>query len=71
MAKKLRFKKGKPAIKPSHEGDYHAHTGVPEGQTIPQSTINKDLKSRDPHVRQMANFANNARKWHHKGARKK
>jgi len=50
-------------IKPSHEGDYRAHTGTPEGEEIPQSTIDKDLNSDDAHVRQMANFANNARKW--------
>lgn len=66
MAVKLRFHKGKPAIKPSHEGDYHAHTGVPEGETIPQWMIDRDLKSKDPHVREMANFANNSRKWNKK-----
>lgn len=63
MAKKLRFHAGKPVIKPSHVGDYHAHTGIPEGQKIPQSVIDRDLKSKDTHVREMANFANNARHW--------
>jgi len=46
-------------IKPSHEGRFTAYkkrTG---------KTTEEALHSKDPHVRQMANFARNAAKWHH------
>jgi len=46
-------------IKPSHEGRFTAYkerTG---------KTTEEALHSLDPHVRQMANFARNAAKWHH------
>ena len=46
-------------IKPSHEGRFTAYkkrTG---------KTTEEALHSKDPHVRQMANFSRNAAKWHH------
>jgi len=46
-------------IKPSHEGrftEYLKRTG---------STLQEALHSPNAHVRQMANFANNAKHWHH------
>lgn len=46
-------------IKPSHKGRFTAYkkrTG---------KTTEEALHSSDPHVRQMANFARNAKKWHH------
>jgi len=46
-------------IKKSHEGrftEYKKRTG---------KTTEEALHSKDPHVRQMANFAKNAAKWHH------
>jgi len=46
-------------IKPSHRGAFTAYkerTG---------KTTSEALHSSDPHVRQMANFARNAAKWHH------
>lgn len=46
-------------IKKSHEGKFTAYkerTG---------KTTEEALHSKDPHVRQMANFARNAAKWHH------
>lgn len=46
-------------IKKSHEGkftEYKKRTG---------KTTEEALHSKDPHVRQMANFARNAAKWHH------
>ena len=46
-------------IKKSHEGMFTAYkkrTG---------KTTEEALHSKDPHVRQMANFARNAAKWHH------
>ena len=54
------------AIKPSHEGDFHRWAGVPQGQPIPASKIAEGLRSKNPHVRRMANFARNAKHWHHK-----
>lgn len=47
-------------IKPSHKGRFtawKARTG---------ETTERALHSSNPHVRQMANFARNAAKWHHK-----
>jgi len=46
-------------IKPSHKGrftEYKKRTG---------KTTTEALHSKDPHVRQMANFARNAKKWKH------
>jgi hypothetical protein len=53
-------------IKPSHAGRFHRWAGVPEGQPIPAGKIAEGLRSKDPHVRQMANFARNARHFKHK-----
>jgi hypothetical protein len=47
-------------IKPSHEGRFTAYkkrTG---------KTTEEALHSKDPHVRQMANFSRNSKAWHHK-----
>lgn len=46
-------------IKPSHKGRFTAYKKR-TGQTTEQA-----LHSKNPHVRQMANFARNAKKWHH------
>lgn len=46
-------------IKPSHRGRFTAYKER-TGQTTEQA-----LHSSNPHVRQMANFARNASKWHH------
>ena len=46
-------------IKPSHKGrftEYKKRTG---------KTTEEALHSKDPHVRKMAQFASNAKKWHH------
>lgn len=53
------MKSGGIHIKPSHKGRFTAYkerTG---------KTTEEALHSKDPHVRQMANFARNAKKWHH------
>jgi hypothetical protein len=53
------YKKGGIHIKPSHKGAFTAYkkrTG---------KTTEEALHSSDPHVRQMANFARNAKKWKH------
>lgn len=52
-------KGGKIHIKPQNKGKFTAYkkrTG---------KTTEEALHSKDPHVRQMANFARNAKKWHH------
>lgn len=50
-------------IKPSHKGLLHRKLGVPEGQKIPASKLNKALKSKSPALREEANFARNAKEW--------
>jgi hypothetical protein len=58
-AKQKHGKGGSIHIKKSHEGAFTAYkkrTG---------KTTSEALHSKDPHVRQMANFARNAAKWHH------
>lgn len=48
-------------IKPSHKGKFTAY------KKAHHVTTEEALHSKSPHVRQMANFARNAKKWHHKG----
>ena len=48
-------------IKKENEGKFTAYK-----KRTGKST-SEALHSKDPHVRQMANFARNAKKWHHKG----
>jgi hypothetical protein len=58
-------KGGKIHIKKKNRGKFTAYkkrTG---------KTTEEALHSKDPHVRQMANFARNAKKWKHKGRKKK
>ena len=52
-------------IKKGHEGRLHAALGVSQGKPIPAKKLTKALHSDNPHMRQMANFARNAKKWHH------
>lgn len=52
-----------PSIKPSHKGRLHTALGVPQGDKIPASKLEKAAHSKDPHMRQMATYAKNARKW--------
>lgn len=47
-------------IKPENKGKFTAYK-----KRTGKST-EEALHSKDPHVRQMANFAKNAKKWHHK-----
>ena len=64
MAKK---KKGKIYIKPENRGKFTKYCGG----KVTQACINRAKKSKDPKVRKMATFAANARKWNHKGKKKK
>lgn len=49
-----------------HKGRLHKALGIPEGQKIPAGRLREVLHSKDPHMRKMANFAQNAKKFHHK-----
>ena len=51
----------KSLIKPSHKGLLHSKLGVPQGQKIPMSKIDKALYSSSPALRKEANFAKNFR----------
>jgi hypothetical protein len=57
-------------IKKSHEGLLHKNTGTPAGQKIPAAKIAAAKNSPDPAVRKRATFAQNAKKWHHRGGRR-
>jgi hypothetical protein len=52
-------------IKKENEGKFTAYKKR-TGKTTAEA-----LKSKDPHVRKMANFAKNAKKWKHKGPKAK
>lgn len=52
-----------PSIKPSHKGRLHKALGVPAGEKIPAGKLARAAQSSDPHMRQMANYAKNAKKW--------
>ena len=61
----VRKKKSGIHIKPENKGKFTAYkkrTG---------KTTEEALHSKDPHVRQMANFARNQKKWKRKGRKKK
>jgi hypothetical protein len=58
------MKKGNPpTIKPSHKGRLHEALHVPADEKIPASKIETATHSKDPHMRQMANYAKNAAHW--------
>ena len=52
-------------IKPENEGKLHKSMGVPEGKKIPLAALEKKKNSPDAATRKRANFAINARSWHH------
>jgi hypothetical protein len=54
-----------PHIDSSHEGRLHKALGVPYGHKIPASALRRAKHSKNPHMRQMANFAANAKHWDH------
>lgn len=54
-----------PITGPIEKGSFHKWLGKAEDEPITNADIEKGLKSDDPHVRKMANFARNARKWKH------
>jgi hypothetical protein len=52
-------------IKKSHEGLLHKDLGVPKGHTIPEARLEKAEHSSNEKVRERAQFAENAKHWHH------
>lgn len=52
-------------IKPSHKGRLHAKLGIKQGEKIPLSSLVRAKHSSPGAERKEANFAINARKWHH------
>jgi hypothetical protein len=48
------------------KGAFHRWLGKKEGEPITMADIQRGLKSSDPHVRRMAQFAKNSKKWKHK-----
>jgi len=53
------------AIKPSHKGLLHRALGLKQGEKIPTSRLQSAAHSSDPTLRKRAQFALNAKKFHH------
>lgn len=56
-------------IKKSHEGRLHKNLGVAADKPIPASKLQSAANSSSPAVRKQAQFAINAKKWHHGGSK--
>ena len=56
-------------IKESHKGLLHKDLGVAGDKKIPAAKIESATHSKDPAVKKRAVFAENAKKWHHGGAK--
>lgn len=54
-------------IKPSHKGLLHKELGVKQGEKIPLKKLAAAKRSSDPAERKRATFAENAKKWNHRG----
>lgn len=48
-----------------NKGGLHRAMGIPEGQTIPKDRLEEARKSKNPHMREMANLAHSMASWHH------
>lgn len=57
--------KSKKKIGPIKHGTFHEWLGKSKDSPITEKDIEKGLKSDDPHVRHMAQFAKNAKGWKH------
>lgn len=69
MKKTLREFISEQAIGPIKHGAFHAWLGKSPDKPITNADIQKGL-SAGGHAAKMANFARNARKFHHKGTNK-
>jgi oligoendopeptidase F len=58
-------------IKKANRGKLRKAAGTKKGRKIPVSTLRRLKKSSNPKTRKRATFALNARKWRHKGRRRK
>lgn len=52
-------------INRAHKGDLHKALGIPQDKKIPEKRIVEATHSSNAHVREMANFAKNARGFKH------
>lgn len=52
-------------IKKSHEGLLHQKLGIPAGSPIPESRLKTAEHSNSPSLRKEAQFADNAKHFHH------
>jgi hypothetical protein len=52
-------------IKPSHRGMLHKEMGVPAGEKIPTSRLEKAKEGASPAERKRITFAENAKHWNH------
>lgn len=59
-------KKKKANFSKIKKGAFHEWLGKDKSEPITDADIAKGLRDKDPHVRQMAQFAKNAKKFHHK-----
>jgi hypothetical protein len=48
-----------------HHGALHRALGISQDQKIPPAKLREALRSKDPHVRKMANLAKNMKSWKH------
>jgi hypothetical protein len=70
IAERIRLKEAEKWIqktgvdKPGHKGGLHKALGVPQGEKIPKSKIEKASHSKDAHLRHMAQFAKNVSEGH-------
>lgn len=53
-------------IKKVKSGSFHEWLGKSKDKPITEADIQRGLKSPDPHIRKMAQFAKNSKKWNHK-----
>jgi hypothetical protein len=52
-------------INPAHKGDLHKALGIPQDKPIPAKKLEAATNSSNAHVREMADFAKNARGFKH------
>src|SRR5262249_49806067 len=65
VQKVIRMNKSGIHIQPSHKGLLHSDLGVPQGQPIPAAKLEAAKHSSSPAIRRRANFAENAKPFHH------
>lgn len=56
-----------PGINPAHKGRLHHALGIPEDEKIPADRLQEAAHSRNPKMREMANYAERASHFKKKG----